>query len=61
MRRQGLMCLLCRLLTGKLVTVIDESLGHYLELQQVKQVLPPMEFGKKVAVEKDIARAGFNK
>jgi len=50
-----------RLLTGKLVFVIDESLGHYSELQQVKQVLPPMEFGKKISVEKDIARAGFAK
>ena len=44
-----------------MVTVKDESISHYLELQQIKQVLPPMEFGKKVAVEKDIARAGFNK
>jgi len=50
-----------RLLTGKMVFVIDESLGHYSELQQVKQVLPPMEFGKKISVEKDIARAGFAK
>ena len=45
-----------------MVTVIDESISLYLELQQIKQVLPPLEeFGKKVAVEKDIARAGFNK
>jgi len=50
-----------RLLTGKIVFVIDESLCHYSELQQVKQVLPPMEFGKKISVEKDIARAGFAK
>jgi len=50
-----------RLQTGKMVTVIDESLAHYTELQQVKQVLPTMEFGKKVAVEKDIARAGLSK
>jgi len=50
-----------RLLTGKITAVIDESLGHYTELQQVSQVLNPMEFGKKVAVEKDIARAGASK
>jgi len=50
-----------RLLTGKLVFTIDESLGHYSELQQVKQVLPPMEFGKKISVEKDIARSGSAK
>jgi len=50
-----------RLLTGKMIFVIDESLSHYSELQQVKQVLPPMEFGKKISVEKDIARAGFSK
>lgn len=50
-----------RLLAGKLSAVIDESLSHYSELQQVKQVLPPMEFGKKVSVEKDLARAGVLK
>jgi len=50
-----------RIVTGKMVTVIDESLTHYSELQQVKQVLPAMEFGKKVSVEKDIARAGCAK
>jgi len=50
-----------RLLTGKIVFSIDEGLNHYSELQQIKQVLPPMEFGKKISVEKDIARAGASK
>jgi peptidylprolyl isomerase domain and WD repeat-containing protein 1 len=50
-----------KLLSGKLSSVIDESLNHYSELQQVKQLLPPMEFGKKVSVEKDMARAGVLK
>jgi len=50
-----------RILTGKLITVIDESLSHYSELQQVKQVLPAMEFGKKISVEKEIGRMGLSK
>lgn len=49
---------LFRILTGKLITVIDESLQHYTELQQIKQVLPAMEFGKKMSVEKELARMG---
>jgi len=36
-----------RVLTGKMTCVIDESLQHYSELQQVSQILPAMEFGKK--------------
>jgi len=47
-----------RIMTGKLITVIDESLSHYSELQQVKQVLPAMEFGKKISVEREIGRMG---
>ena len=50
-----------RLLTGKMVFVIDESIQHYNQLQNVKQVLPPMEFGKKVSVEKEISRTGVYK
>ena len=38
--------------------MIDESLSHYSELQQVKQVLPAMEFGKKISVEREIGRMG---
>ena len=41
--------------------MIDESLSHYSELQQVKQVLPAMEFGKKISVEREIGRMGMAK
>ena len=44
-----------RILTGKITLQIDESLKHYNQLQNVKQVLPPMEFGKKVSVEKELS------
>ena len=47
-----------KLLTGKMMFLIDESLTHYNQLQNVKQVLPSMEFGKKVSVEKEISRVG---
>ena len=40
---------------------IDESLKHYNQLQNVKQILPPMEFGKKVSVEKELSRVGVYK
>jgi len=50
-----------RVLTGKLTCMIDESLQNYSELQQVSQILPAMEFGKKMSVEKEISRLGFLK
>ena len=50
-----------KLLTGKIIFTIDESIQHYNQLQNVKQVLPPMEFGKKVSVEKEISRTGLYK
>ena len=50
-----------RILTGKLLFLIDESLQHYNQLQNVKQVLPPMEYGKKVSVEKELSRVGVYK
>lgn len=43
-------------ITGKLKKVIDESLQQYTELQQSKQQLPNMEFGRRMAVEKEIDR-----
>lgn len=52
---------LFRVLTGKLTCVIDESLQHYSELQQVSQILPAMEFGKKMSVEKEISRLNHTK
>ena len=45
-----------RFLSGKIYCVIDESLQHYLELQQVNQKIPAMEFNRKIAVEKEIER-----
>ena len=50
-----------KMVTGKMMFVIDESLAHYNQLQNVKQVLPPMEFGKKVSVEKELMRMGVYK
>merc|ERR1712018_1098306 len=50
-----------KLLTGKIIFTIDESIQHYNQLLNVKQVLPPMEFGKKVSVEKEISRTGLYK
>jgi len=50
-----------RILTGKILLQIDESLKHYNQLQNVKQILPPMEFGKKVSVEKELSRVGVYK
>jgi len=50
-----------KILTGKLSCVIDESLPHYSELQQVSQIMPAMEFGKKMSVEKEITRTNLIK
>jgi len=50
-----------RIVTGKLTTIIDESLSHYSELQQVSQIMPAMEFGKKMSVEKEITRTNLIK
>ena len=48
-------------MTGKLTSVIDESLSHYSELQQVSQIMPAMEFGKKMSVEKELTRTNLIK
>ena len=50
-----------QVLTGKLTSVIDESLSHYSELQQVSQIMPGMEFGKKMSVEKELTRTNLIK
>ena len=41
--------------------MIDESLSHYSELQQVSQIMPAMEFGKKMSVEKELTRTNLIK
>ncbi|OWF46092.1 peptidylprolyl isomerase domain and WD repeat-containing protein 1-like [Mizuhopecten yessoensis] len=42
-----------KFLTGKLSKVLDESLKQFTELQQMKQQLPNMEFGRRLAVERE--------
>lgn len=44
-------------LTGKLVRVLDESLPRFTELQQATQQLPNMEFGRRMAVERDLEKS----
>lgn len=45
-----------RFLTGKLMRVFDESLSKFTELQQMKQQLPDMEFGRRMAVERELEK-----
>lgn len=47
-----------KFLTGKLTRVFDESLQHYTELQQRKQQIPNMEFGRRLALERDVEKGG---
>lgn len=47
-----------KFLTGKMTRVFDESLQHYIELQQQKQQIPNMEFGRRLAVERDVEKGG---
>ncbi|XP_033120837.1 peptidylprolyl isomerase domain and WD repeat-containing protein 1-like [Anneissia japonica] len=48
-----------KFLTGKMTRVIDESLKTFTELQQMKQQLPDMEFGRRMAVERDLQKSDF--
>jgi peptidylprolyl isomerase domain and WD repeat-containing protein 1 len=43
--------------TGKLVRVLDETLPRFTELQQATQQLPNMEFGRRMAVERDLEKS----
>lgn len=43
-------------LTGKLIKVYDESLQQLSELQQVNPQLPNMEFGRRMASERDLEK-----
>ncbi|XP_071507877.1 peptidylprolyl isomerase domain and WD repeat-containing protein 1-like [Diadema antillarum] len=45
-----------RFLTGKLTKVLDESLQTFTELHQMRQQLPDMEFGRRMAVERDLQK-----
>ncbi|XP_004924238.1 peptidylprolyl isomerase domain and WD repeat-containing protein 1 isoform X1 [Bombyx mori] len=44
-------------LTGKLHKVIDESLQRFQELQHQTQQLPNMEFGRRMATERDLEKS----
>ncbi|CAH0549023.1 unnamed protein product [Brassicogethes aeneus] len=44
-------------LTGKLIRVLDESLPRFTELQHKTQQLPNMEFGRRMAVERDLEKS----
>uniref|UniRef100_A0A1B6LLZ5 peptidylprolyl isomerase n=1 Tax=Graphocephala atropunctata TaxID=36148 RepID=A0A1B6LLZ5_9HEMI len=46
-----------KFLTGKLTRVFDESLQRFSELQQKKQQLPNMEFGRRMAGERDLEKS----
>ncbi|CAH1243726.1 PPWD1 [Branchiostoma lanceolatum] len=46
-----------KFLTGKLIRVFDESLQVFTEMQQMRQQLPNMEFGRRMAVERDIEKS----
>ena len=43
--------------TGKLWKVLDESLQRFNELQQMKQQVPNMEFGRRLAVDRDLEKS----
>ncbi|XP_048581177.1 peptidylprolyl isomerase domain and WD repeat-containing protein 1 isoform X3 [Nematostella vectensis] len=46
-----------RFLCGKKSRVFDESLQVFTEMQQQKQQLPNMEFGRRVAIERDLEKS----
>lgn len=43
-----------RTLTGKLILCLDETLARMTQLQQKQQLLPSMEFGRRMAGERDL-------
>ncbi|MEE6458392.1 hypothetical protein FKM82_000276 [Ascaphus truei] len=45
-----------RFLNGKLMRVFDESLSMFTELQQMRQQLPDMEFGRRMAGERELEK-----
>lgn len=44
-------------LTGRVNLVLDETLPRFTELQQAHQQLPNMEFGRRMAVERDLEKS----
>lgn len=45
------------ILTGKMVKMLDETLQNTIDLQQMKQQLSNMEFGRRLAVEKELDKS----
>jgi len=45
-----------RSLTGKLILVLNETLDKFSELQKARQLLPNMEFGRRMAIERDLEK-----
>ena len=43
--------------TAKMWKVLDESLQRFNELQHMKQQVPNMEFGKRLAVDRDLEKS----
>lgn len=46
-----------RFLTGKLILVLDEGLQQLSQLQQMQQQLPDMEFGRRMAADRDLEKS----
>lgn len=46
-----------RFLTGKIILILDESLSRFTELHQSVQQLPNMEFGRRMACERDLEKS----
>lgn len=46
-------------LTGKLFRVFDEALARFQELQQTPNALPNMEFGRRMATERDLEKSEY--
>ncbi|XP_014103571.1 peptidylprolyl isomerase domain and WD repeat-containing protein 1 [Bactrocera oleae] len=46
--------------TGKLIRVLDEALTTYTQMQQTPHALPNMEFGRRMAVERDLDKSEFS-
>lgn len=44
-------------LSGKMLKVLDETLPRFAELQQKSQTLPNMEFGRRMATEKELEKS----
>jgi peptidylprolyl isomerase domain and WD repeat-containing protein 1 len=48
-----------RFLTGKLIRIYDEALARYVEKQQTSQALPHMEFGRRMANERELEKSDY--